>query len=183
MRAPAATRWARAQSTMAGTSATSSGAADERSVLAVVLLTFFVDRLGHPPDEAVRHTVLAAVGDDLAQLGFEAGRTAARPAPVEMDPDFGAALLRQLAVQVVVQLVDGLLAVDGHAEEPTGVHRPAVLGLSHVLTHSIDPPGRLPTSPRASATSCNAFCSALLPRWILLMTVPIGTSVISEISL
>src|ERR1700722_2059340 len=183
MRAPAATRWASAQSTMAGPSATAPGAAGERSVLAVVLLAFFVDGLGHAADEAVRYAVLAPVGNDLAQLGFEAGGAAAGPAPVEVDPDFRAPFLRQLAVEIVVQDMDRLLAVDGRAEEPVRVHGPAVLALCHVLAHSIDPPGRLPTRPRASATSCNAFCSALLPRWILLMTVPIGTSVISEISL
>src|ERR1700722_6654516 len=196
MRAPVATLWASAQSTMAGPSATPSGAAGERSVLpaeesalaersvlAVVLLAFFVDGLGHAADEAVRHPVLAAVGDDLAQLGFEFGGAAAGPTPVEVDPDLRAPLLRQFAVEIVVQNVDRFLAVDGRAEEPVRTHGAAVLALCHVLAHSIDPPGRLPTRPRASATSCNAFCSALLPRWILLMTVPMGTAVISEISL
>src|SRR5271170_2300281 len=98
MRAPVATLWARAQSTMAGPSAPASGvpgersvlaeesALAERSVLAVVLLAFFVDGLGHAADEAVGHPVLAPVGDDLAQLGFEVGGSTAGPTPVEVDP-------------------------------------------------------------------------------------------------
>src|SRR5271165_2022147 len=122
MRAPVATLWARAQSTMAGPPATASGTAgersvlaeesalSERSVLAVVLLAFFVDGLGHSADEAVGYTVLAAVGDDLAQLRLEAGGAAAGPAPVEVHPDLRAPLLRQLAVEIVIELVDGLLA-------------------------------------------------------------------------
>src|ERR1700689_4523768 len=101
---------------MAGPAATASGAAGERSVFAVVLLAFFVDGLGHAADEAVGHPVLGPVGDDLAQLGFEAGGAAARPTPVEVDTDLRAPLLRQLAVEIVVQNVDRLLAVDGRAE-------------------------------------------------------------------
>src|ERR1700689_2190708 len=101
---------------MAGPSTTASGAAGERSVLAVVLLAFFVDGLGHAADEAVRHPVLAPVGDDLAQLGFEARGAAAGPPPVEVDSHLRAAFLGQLAVEIVVQNVDRLLAVDGRAE-------------------------------------------------------------------
>src|SRR6202142_912821 len=122
MRAPAATRWAKAQSTMAGPSATASGAAGERSVLAVVLLAFFVDGLGHAADQAVRHPVLAPVGDDLAQLGFEAGGAAAGPTPVEVHPDLRAPFLRQLAVEILVQNMDRLLAVDGRAKKPVRLH-------------------------------------------------------------
>src|ERR1700722_15874096 len=185
MREPVATRWARAQSTMARASGTTPAPAGERSVLAVVLPAFFVDGLGHTADEAVGHPVLAAVGDDPAQLGFEVRRAVAGRAPVEVDADLFAPLHRELAVEIVVQLVHRLLAVDGHPEEAFGAHWPAfgVLTLAHVLAHSLDPPGTLPTRPRASATSCNAFWRALLPRWILLITVPMGTSVISAISL
>src|SRR5258708_3060139 len=68
MRAPTATRWARAQSTMAGASTTASETAGETSVLAVVLPAFFVDGLGHAADQAVGHPVLAAVGG--ASAGF-----------------------------------------------------------------------------------------------------------------
>ena len=42
---------------------------------------------------------------------------------------------------------------------------------------------RAATRPRATPKSCNAFSSALLPRWSRLMTVPIGTSMMSAISL
>src|ERR1700677_3275294 len=122
MRAAAATLWARAQSTMAGPSATASGAAGERSVFAVVLLAFFVDGFGHTADEAVGHPVLAPVGDDLAPLGFEAGGATAGPTPVEVDPDLRAPFLRQLAVEVLVQHMDRLLAVDRRAEEAFRLH-------------------------------------------------------------
>src|SRR5271154_2858990 len=98
---------------MAGPSATASGDAGERSVLAVVLLAFFVDGLGHAADEAVGHTVLAAVGDDLSQFRFEAGGAAAGPAPVEVHPDLRAPFLRQLAVEIVVQHADRPLPVHG----------------------------------------------------------------------
>src|ERR1700683_2255211 len=149
------------------------------SVLDVVLSAFFVDRRRHPLNEALGYPVLAAVGDHPAQLGLELRRPAAGTAEVEVDPDHLAALLGQLAIEIRVQLVHRPLAVAGHAAPSGGVRLSA---LAHVR-HSLDPPCTLPTRPRASATSCNAFCSALLPRWIRLMTVPMGTSVISEISL
>src|ERR1700722_13165834 len=156
MRAPVATRWARAQSTMAGASTTASRTAGEtsvpavKSVLAVVLPAFFVDGLGHAADEAVGHPVLAAVGDDPAQLGLEVRGATAGRAPVEGDADLLAPLHRELAVEIVVQLVHRFLAVDGHPEKRFGAHRPAldVLTLAHVLAHSVTPPGTLPTRPR-----------------------------------
>src|SRR6516165_3175125 len=175
--ARAATRVANPQSTMPGPAWTG-----VRSVPAVVLPAFGFNRLGHPLNEAVGHPVLAPVGDHLAQFRFELGRAPAGAAIVEVDPDLLPALLCQLAVEIGVQLVHRLFAVDLDPEQ-AGRPRRGVLLLFHVFAHSLDPPGTLPTRPRASATSCNAFWSALLPRWILLMTVPIGTSVISEISL
>ena len=177
--APDATRWARTQSTMAGTAgASGEGTAGESSALTVVLPAFLVEGRGHPLDQALGHPVLAPVGDDPAQLGLELGRSAAGAAVVQMDPDLLAPHLGELAVEVVVQLVHRFLAVQGRAEQAR-----CVGVFAHVPGHSLVPPGTLPTSPRASATSCNAFWSALLPRWIRLMTVPMGTSVISEISL
>src|ERR1700733_11519842 len=101
MSAPDATRWASAQSTMAGPSCGTSGIAGVTSVLAVVLPAFFVDGRGHSLDQALGHPVLAPVRDHPAQLGLELGRAVARAAPVEMDPDLLTPLLRELAVEVV----------------------------------------------------------------------------------
>src|SRR6516165_4961573 len=184
MSAPAATRFASAQSTIPGPAGPGSGTAGTgvMSVPGVVLPTFLFDGLGHPADQAFGHAVLAPVGDHLAQLRLELGRAPAGSAVVEVDPDLLPADLRQLAIEIGVQLVHRLFAVHLDPEQVRGA-RCGVLLLVHVLAHSLDPPGTLPTRPRASATSCNAFWSALLPRWILLMTVPMGTSVISEISL
>ena len=67
--------------------------------------TFFVDGLGHPLDQAVGHLVLAAVGDDLAQLGLELGGADAGPAQVQVDRMISPPLLGELPVEVEVQLV------------------------------------------------------------------------------
>ncbi len=67
--------------------------------------------------KALGHPVLAPVGDDPAQLRLEFGRTATGPAVVEVDADLLAPLLGELAVEIVVQLVHRLLAVQGRAEE------------------------------------------------------------------
>src|SRR6516165_5246130 len=120
MRAPDATRCASAQSIMAGPPTATSGITGVRSVLAVVLPAFFVEGLRHPLDQALRHAVLALVGDDLAQLGLELGGPVARAAPVEVDADLFATRLGELAVEIVVQLVHRLLAVHAGAEQRVG---------------------------------------------------------------
>ena len=103
---------------MAGTAGGSgTGTAGESSELVVVLSTFLVDGRSHPLHQTLGHVVLAAVGDDPAQLGLELGRAAAGPAVVEMDPDLLAPLVGQLAVEIVVQLVHRLLAVQGRPEQ------------------------------------------------------------------
>src|SRR5687768_6659250 len=115
-----------------------------------------VDGLGHAEAQRLGHLVAALHGDDLAQLGLEVERLQAREAVVEVLLDVGPAGVVELAVEEVVQPMDGVVAVAHH---------------------------RSPTRPCAIPKSYNAFCSALLPRWSLLMTVPMGTSRISAISL
>src|SRR6516165_7848351 len=150
---------------MTGPPGSASASVGVRSVLAVVLAAFFVDGRSHPLDQALGDPVLAAVRDHPAKLGLELGRAVARPAPVEMDADLLAAYLGQLAVKIVVQLVHRLGAVDGGPEQAGRIHAgararllPALHVISHrchqssVVAHSLDPPGTLPTSPRASAT-------------------------------
>src|SRR5580693_9186864 len=84
MSAPAATRSASAQSTMAGAAddGGDGGVVDDaevkavesvgvRSVPGVVLLAFFADRRGDALDQALGHAVLAPVRDDPAQVLLE----------------------------------------------------------------------------------------------------------------
>jgi hypothetical protein len=56
--------------------------------------------------------VLALVRDDLAELGLEPGRTGARRAVVEVFGDLAPAVLGELAVEVVIELMDRRAAVD-----------------------------------------------------------------------
>src|SRR6185437_12808609 len=143
-----------------------------------------VDGLGDTGQQVIGDTVLTAVGDDHPQFGLEAGGVGARAATVQVEGDLRPPLLGELAVEVVVELMDGLVAIHVAARAPSSRCYPLS---SHgtASCHGGHSPGRAPdpTSPRACANSCNAFWSALLPRWIRLITVPMGTSVISAISL
>jgi len=68
--------------------------------------------VGDAADEGVGNPVAAAVGDDLAKLGLKAGRPRARLTEIEMQGDLPPTIVGQLAVEVVVQLMDRLVTVD-----------------------------------------------------------------------
>jgi len=144
--------------------------------------------LGYTVPQSIRYPILAAIGHQLAELSLKPIGADARPAQVEVAGDLDATLLGQFAVEVGVEPLDRLLAADeagqgfGRARS-SHLIRYAVSFKSHPQSpHYLDS-SDAPTRPRALPTSTNAFCRAFLPRWILLMTVPIGTSVISAISL
>ena len=147
-----------------------------------------LERLGHPLDESVGHTLLAPAGDDLAQLGLESVGPDAGAAQIEVTGDLHPPLLGELAVEVEVQPFDGLVASD----EPRDIRRPVTrfrcrfaryFPISHWSRSPYLALSPAPTRPLVLPRSTNAFCSAFLPRWIRLITVPMGTSVISAISL
>src|SRR5580658_2025536 len=115
--------------------------------------------------------VAAFVGNDLAELGFEPECRPAWRARIQVLLDLVAAIIGQLAVEVVVKPFDCMAAVDTWF---AGAHSE-----SSFLIDAYRAGSPVPTSPRAVAYSTNAFCSAFLPRWILLITVPMGTPVIS----
>ena len=93
----------------------------------------------------VGHMVLAPAGDDLPELGLEPVGPDARPAQVEMAGDLEPPLLGQLAVEVEVEPLDGLVAAD--ETRGPGTPRPPTLPGCPVL--HLSPTGRrLPTWPR-----------------------------------
>ena len=104
--------------------------------------------LGHPVDERVGHVVLAPVGDDLAQLGLEAVGPDAGPAQVEVAGDLDPPLLGELAVEVEVEPLDGLVTADEAGGRP---HRDPI-GPAGSLRRfpSLPLVGALPTWPRRS---------------------------------
>src|SRR3984957_19296833 len=107
------------------------------SVPAVVLATFFVDGLGDPSDQALRHVIPAVVGDDQPELRFELDRPAAGCAVDQVLGDPQPAFLGELPVEEVVQLMYRLVTVHGLAKE--GVSIPAcVYTLTHSRTSSFD---------------------------------------------
>ena len=126
--------------------------------------------------QRVGDRVLALAGDDLAQLGLEVEDLEAVRAAVEMALDVHAELALGLAVEVRVHLAQDVVAVT-HGS----------LGLVCRLV------GRFGSS--AAHRSCQAAgcarsakpnnrrSSPFLPRWRRLITVPIGMSRISAISL
>jgi hypothetical protein len=103
------------------------------SVFAVVLATLLVDSLGDTADQALRYVVFTAIGDDEAQLGLEFGRTAAGPTEIEVLVDLVTPLFCELTVQVVIELVDRLIAVHrlpkqtvfSHVHTSSSVRRPS----------------------------------------------------------
>ena len=103
-------------------------------------------------------------GDDLLQLGLQVVGVEALHALVEMVEHLLAFLVRQLAVEEQLEVADRLLAI---------FHGSQVL-LSAAA-------GGM--KPWASAYSYNDFCIAFLPRCSRDITVPIGMSSISAISL
>ncbi len=155
--------------------------------------------VGHPDDERLGDVVLASVGDDPPQLCLEPVGPDAGPAHVQVPGDLQPALLGELAIQVEVEAFDGLVATEeargaceslstepleapgtpGTPCSPTACSpcRAALPGYVYLASSAA------PTNPLALPRSINAFWSALLPRWIRLMTVPMGTSVMSAISL
>ena len=134
----------------------------------------------------VGHMVLAAVRQHLAQLLLESVGADAGPAQVEVPGDLDPPLLGQLAVEVEVEPLDRLVTADEARRRLRCVCTRARYAVS-ICSHRQSPhylaSSDAPTRPRDLPTSTNAFCRAFLPRWILLMTVPMGTSVISAISL
>ena len=101
---------------------------------------------------------------DPPDLDLEAEALRARRALVEVPGDGSALPHRQLTVEVFVDAEDRVVAV-------------------HL---AVQPPVAESTRGRRllrSAYSHNRFCSCFLPRWMRLITVPIGTSRISAISL
>ena len=109
--------------------------------------------------------VLALGGDDQLQLGMEVERLEALGAVLEVTADVGHGLVAQLPVEEGLQLAQRLVAISHPSFHPA----PCVAGC--------------PASPRDSAYSNNDFCIAFLPRCSRDMTVPIGMSRISAISL
>ena len=100
--------------------------------------------------------VRVSSGDDGAELGLVLEGAAARRTVDEVLPDHDASLLGQLVVDVLVDVLD------------------CVLTTAH---------GVGSTSPCSTARFHNFLCSAFLPRCSRDITVPIGTSRISAISL
>src|SRR5580658_3258504 len=66
------------------------------------------ERLVDSPAQGLGHPVLAAVGDDLTEIGLEVEGVEARGALVEVALDHGPALVGQLAVEIVVEPFHGL---------------------------------------------------------------------------
>ena len=85
----------------------------------------FAQRLGHPLAQGVGHVVLAAVRHQLAQLLLESVGADARTAEVEVPGDLDPPLLGQLAVEVVVQPLDRLVAARGSPAGGSGTPAPA----------------------------------------------------------
>jgi hypothetical protein len=68
--------------------------------------------------QAVRDVILATVGDDLSQLDFEVKGIETWGAVVEVTLDLGTTLVGEFAVEIVIEPLDRLVAVD------VGVFRP-----------------------------------------------------------
>jgi hypothetical protein len=79
-----------------------------RRLTSLLFLDGVVDALA----QGVRDVVLAAVGDHLAEVGLEVVGAEARGALVEVFADLGPALIGELAVEIVVEALDGLVAID-----------------------------------------------------------------------
>jgi hypothetical protein len=79
-----------------------------RRLTSLLFLDGVVDALA----QGVRDMVFAAVGDHLTEVGLEVEGTEARGALVEMFLDLGPALIGELAVEIVVEPLDGLVAID-----------------------------------------------------------------------
>jgi hypothetical protein len=71
----------------------------------------FVDGVGDASDQRVGNAVTTTVGDHLAELGLETRRARARFAKVEMPGDLAPAILGELPVEVVVELMDRLVTI------------------------------------------------------------------------
>ena len=107
----------------------------------------------------------ALAGDDRLQLGVEVERLEAVGAALQVGADD-----RQLL---------------GRSSRRRGTPRAHAGSRCSHVSHGLVPrrAGRRPASPRAWAYSNNDFCIAFLPRWSRDITVPIGMSSISAISL
>src|SRR2546421_5754812 len=113
-----------------------------------------------------RHVVPALPGDEDAQLGVEVERGGAGRAMLQVAGDEETLRFGQLSVQIVVDLVDRFAAVQC---EPLGDAQWA---------------GPVPVArPFSTANSHNRFWSCFLPRCSRLITVPMGISRMSAISL
>ena len=109
-----------------------------------------------PVPQGVRHVVLAAVRHQLAQLRLEPEGADTWPAQIEVAGDLDAALLGQLAVEVVVQPFDRLVA----AEEAGG--RLGGANYSSATLTEIDGVSNLPTST-SWTTGTNPCAIAVVP--------------------
>jgi hypothetical protein len=85
----------------------------DRSTAASEELAFlFYECSVHAVTQSVWDMVLAPVGYDLPQVGFEVEGLETRRALVEVSLDLLAAVVRELSIEIVVQPVQRLVAVD-----------------------------------------------------------------------
>ncbi len=140
----------------------------------------FQQRVVDAPAEILGNVVFAAAGDHHPQISLEIEGMKAGGAIIQMAPDLHAPFLGELAVEKGVEPFDCLSAVDFVLLLPH-IRLPSPTSLETDLRQR--PASGDPTRPRSTAKSANVFWSAFLPLWILLITVPIGTSVMSAISL
>ena len=138
-----------------------------------------VEAVGDPlPQRGRARVSWHFAGDHHAQLGLEVEGLEARRAVVEVVLD---ACLRarpsSSPSRILVELMQCVVAVSHALLGPRVGRSPS----GHRTGRSFGSGSS--TSPRATANSYNCFCSAFLPRCSRLITVPIGMSRISAISL
>jgi len=151
------------------------GADDARSGIGLPLDP---ERSGDPRSQLTRARIDGLGRDDPPKILFESVRATAGWALVEMGADRLTGVVRDRAVEKSVDLPKRLFTL-------WSAHLTSELEASPARS----PVGAAPaagvsdTMPLVLANSYNSFCNAFLPRWSRLMTVPIGTSRISAISL
>jgi hypothetical protein len=139
-------------------------------------------RCRHSLAKRVGHLVAATLRDDNLELGLEVVLVQAGAALLQMVPYQLAPVVGQLSVQEAVQRGKGFLAWVQELRRLHFVHSTGQVALGALpATRSYFYAGA--AKRRCPIYVPNAFCSAFLPRWSRLITVPIGTSRISAISL
>src|SRR6478735_3456043 len=121
----------------------------------------------------VRHGFGTALPNHHPELGLEVECLVAGRAVVQVLLDVLALVVRELAVEILVELLEGLGAVRHRYGQRSSCGHPSVAPPGTTAAGSFGS-FAASASPRETAWPYNRFCSAFLPRCNRLITVPIG---------